>query len=728
MTNFPFYPQLDAMDCGATCLRMVARHFGRSYAIDFLREATHLEKDGVSLMGISDGAEKIGFRTLGVKVTFEKLFSELPLPCIAHWRQNHFVVVYRVTKSHIWVADPAAGKFKITRQEFLDGWASPSDSGQSEGIILLLETTPNFFEQDESVSKIKSFSYLFSYLFQYKKLLFQLVLGLFFASIIQIIFPFLTQSIVDIGIVNQDISFIYLILIAQTTLFLSKLSIEFIRSWILLHIGTRININLVSDFLVKLMKLPIRFFDTKLTGDLIQRIQDNHRVEHFLTSSALFTAFSAFNFLIFGVILFFYNVTIFIIFLISTVAYLLWILFFLSQRRILDYKRFDQMADNQSSMIELINGMSEIKLHNAEKQKRWAWEKIQAKLFKVNIKYLALDQYQRTGASLINESKNILITIVSAKSVTEGKMTLGMMLAVQYIIGQLNAPLEMMVQFILSAQDAKISLERMNEIHSKEDEDENVTNSVINNFNGDIIFEKVSFKYGAEYSKDILRNIQIKIPKGKTTAIVGTSGSGKTTLLKLMMRFYDPISGQIRVGGQLLSQIHSHDWREQCGAVLQDGFLFSESIAQNITIGANKIEPLKLIYASKIANIHQFIESLPLGFNTKIGQDGIGLSQGQKQRLLIARAVYKNPEYLFFDEATNALDAYNEMIIMENLTEFFKQKTVIIVAHRLSTVKNADNIIVLEDGEVMEQGTHSQLVALKGAYYYLIKNQLELGL
>jgi ATP-binding cassette, subfamily B, bacterial len=725
--DFPFYKQLDAMDCGATCLRMVARHFGRHYSLEYLRDLTHIGKDGVALIDISDAAEKIGMNTLAAKVSWERLADGLPLPMIAHWRQQHFVVVYDITSSGVRVADPASGKYKLTKEEFLDGWASDIIEGERSGIILLMETTPEFFDRDgEKVDK-SGFKFLFTYLLRYKKLLRQLIIGLVMTSMLQLVFPFLTQTIVDVGINNKDLGLIKLVLIGQVVLFLSYTSVEFIRGWILLHIGTRVNISLVSDFLIKLMKLPPRYFDTKHTGDLLQRINDNHRVEHFLTGNVLSTLFSLVNFVIFGFVLFFFNVEIFFMYSIFTVVYMTWIFLFLKKRKELDYKRFDQMSENQSNLIQLISGMNEIKLHNAEKQKRWQWERIQAKLYRVSIAYLALEQSQRAGASFLREMKNIIITFIAAKAVTEGTLSIGGMVAIEYIIGQLNGPLDNMVHFIQAAQDAKISLERLNEVHAKDDEDGKAERMNVLPENGDLYLENVSFQYGSVHSPMILRGMNLKIPKGQTVALVGSSGSGKTTILKLLLNFYQPTEGFLKLGDVSLNNIQNRVWREKCGVVMQEGFIFNETIAKNIALGDEHIDKKKLLRAVKVANIQQHIESLPLGYNTKIGDDGVGLSQGQKQRLLIARAVYKDPEYIFFDEATNALDAYNELVIMDNLKEFFKGKTVVIVAHRLSTVRHADNIIVLERGEIIEQGNHEELTRARGAYYNLVKNQLELG-
>lgn len=732
MKKFPHYTQLDAMDCGPTCLRMVAKYYGKNYSLETLRERSYITREGISLLGTSEAAESIGFRTMGVKITFEQLVNEAPLPCIAHWKQEHFVVVYKITKNKngytIYLADPAEGLVKLTEQEFKKAWLSTKEEGEEKGVCLLLETTPDFYAEEGEKQKKASFRFLFKYLRPYKKFLTQLFLGLLAGSLLQLIFPFLTQSIVDYGISNRDIGFVYLVLIAQLMLFAGRTAVEFIRGWILLHISTRINISLISDFLIKLMKLPIRFFDIKMIGDLMQRIGDHTRIQNFLTSTSLSILFSVFNLVIFGAILAFYNLKIFLVFLFGSALYALWIIVFMKKRKELDYKRFTQLSSNQSNVIQLITGMQEIKLNNCEKQKRWEWERIQAALFKVNVKSLSLNQYQQAGSVFINEVKNIFISFIAAAAVINGQMTLGMMLAVQYIIGQLNSPVEQMISFMQSAQDAKISLERLGEIHDKEEE-ENPDDMKLAELpeKKSIGITDLSFQYEGPHSEMVLENLNLAIPENKITAIVGTSGSGKTTLIKLLLGFYDPLKGEIEVGGSQLQNFSQRMWRGKCGVVMQDGFIFSDTIAKNIAVSDEIIDKEKMLDAVKVANIQEFIESLPLGYNTKIGSDGHGLSQGQKQRVLIARAVYKNPEFIFLDEATNALDANNERKIMEKLDEFFKGKTVVIVAHRLSTVKNADQIVVLEKGKIMELGTHDELSRKKGAYYELVKNQLELG-
>jgi ATP-binding cassette, subfamily B, bacterial len=725
---FPFYKQPDEMDCGPTCLRMITGYYGKNIALQDIRELADTTRSGSSILGISNAAEKIGFRTLCVKVSFEKMIEDAPLPCIAHWNQNHFVVVHKIKKNTVFIADPAHGLLKYSKEEFLKSWKSDAH----EGILLLLEPSNEFYEEapdgkESTAIKSKGFAFLFKYLFKYKKLLVQLVISLVAGSLLQLIFPFLTQSIVDIGVQNNDVKFIYLILFAQLMLFIGRTTIEIARSWILMHISSRINISLVSDFFVKLMKLPIAFFDTKMTGDIMQRINDHHRIENFLTSTTLNVLFSFVNLIVFSFVLAYYNLTIFSVFIGGSLLYFVWILFFLKRRADLDYKRFTQNSQNQSKVMELIAGMQEIKLHNAERQKRWQWENIQVRLFKINIKGLALEQTQNAGSNLINELKNIFITFLSAKLVIDGQITLGMMLSISYIIGQLNSPIMQLVGFTSSLQDARLSLERLSEIHNKPNEESYNVESAEVEPNSSIDLSNVSFQYAGTYGAMVLKELNVKIPVNKVTAIVGSSGSGKTTLLKLLLKFYEPLDGEIKIAHQNLNTISPKAWRDKCGVVMQEGYIFSDTIANNIAVGVEDIDKQKLRHAVTVANIKEHIESLPLGYNTKIGMEGVGLSTGQKQRILIARAVYKDPEYLFFDEATSALDANNEKVIMNNLDQFFKGKTVVVIAHRLSTVKNADQIIVLDKGKIVEFGDHVGLTALKGSYYNLVKNQLELG-
>ena len=754
--SFPIYQQLNAMDCGPTCLRMIAKWYGRHFNLEGLRQASGFNKDGVNLLGISEAAEKIGFRTRGVKISLQQLLDDAAKPCILHWGQNHFVVLppQKNTNRSIHIADPARGLLKLDRQEFEQQWLSTMEGGEATGIVLLLEPTPAFFEQESEKQKGLSWGFLFGYVKQQKRFFIQLCIGLLIGSLMQLIFPFLTQSVVDTGINTHNLQFIYLVLIAQFMLSFSRSIVEFIRSRILLHVSIRINISILSDFWIKLMQLPLSYFDTKQTGDILQRIGDHSRIQNFLTGSALNVIFSVFNLIIFSIVLLTYNSQIFFIFLAGSILYFGWIKLFMRYRRKLDYKHFALGSKENTATMQLIYGMQDIKLNGAEHLRRWEWEGLQAALFRLSFKSLSISQYQQAGAFFINEGKNILITFFVAKSVFDGQLTLGAMLAVQYIIGQLNGPIEGLIGFAQQAQDARISLERLNEIHAMEDEEPS-NKQLLQHLpsSSTITINNLSYTYPGAGNEPVLKNINLIIPEGKVTAIVGVSGSGKTTLLKLLLRFYENYKGEMIIGknaphdekisaslfnrssnneesgtGSIrLSHISPKFWRSRCGSVLQDGYIFSDSIAVNIAMGDETPDYPKLIEACRMANILSFIESLPLGFDTKIGAEGNGISMGQKQRIFIARAIYKNPDYIFFDEATNSLDANNEKAILENMTEFFAGRTAVVVAHRLSTVKNADNIVVLHNGTIVEEGTHLQLSQQKGYYYELVKNQLELG-
>lgn len=735
---FTLVRQRDAKDCGPSCLAMIVKHYGGSFNINSIRTDCALNREGVSLLGISKAAEELGFKSVGGRLSFSSLASEALLPCIVHWSQNHFVVVYKVKNQKkgdctIYVADPGKGLVSYTKEEFCEHWVSTKTNGEEKGIVLLLEPTNQFYTQNdtETVLTQSRMAFLWSYLKKYKRFFTQLILGLLLGSLLQLIFPFLTQAVVDTGIGGKDFGFVWLVLMAEMMLLFSRTAIEFIRSKILLHISTRINISLISDFFIKLMKLPMNFFDTKQMGDLLQRIEDHRRVEQFLTSSSLSLLFSFFTFLVFGVVLVFYNLGVFAVFLFGTLLYAGWIVLFLEKRRLLDYKFFEQAGRNRNVTYQLIDGMQEIKLQGCEQRKRWEWEDVQADLFKVNLQALNLQQVQQAGSITINEVKNILITVLAATSVIQGNMTLGMMLAVQYIIGQLNSPVEQLIHFVYSWQDVSISLDRMNEIHTETNE-ENAerTRSSYTEESTDghsLAIKDLSFKYNIYSSKNILSDINLLIPNGKVTAIVGASGSGKTTLIKLLLGFYEPLSGSIQIGSANLSECNLGWWRSQCGAVMQEGYLFSDTIAKNIAISDDNPNIERIRHAARVANIADYVEALPLAYNTMIGQDGQGISQGQRQRILIARVIYKNPMFVFLDEATNALDANNEQAITDNLLDFYKGKTVIVVAHRLSTVRNADQIVVLNEGKIVELGTHEELIGKRGNYYGLIKNQLELG-
>jgi len=742
--SFPIYRQLDAMDCGPTCLRMIAKYHGRAISLDFLREKSQYGKTGVSLLGVAEAAESVGFRAVGAKLTMEQLINDAPLPAIIHWNQGHFVVLYRLSPvpSPIWrggqgvrfyIADPAAGLITLSREDFEKHWVSTTEKDRGKGIALLLEPTPRFKEIDfnsgeEEKPSTLNWSFLFNYLNENKSFIFQLFVGILIGSILQLIFPYLTQSIVDTGINTQNLNFIQIVLAAQLMLLFSQTIVEFIRSRILLYVSTRINLSLLSGFWTKLLRLPMQFFDSKHPGDIIQRVGDHHRIESFLTGTSLNTFFSFINLVLFSIILLNYNTTIFIIFAVGSVLYVLWIQIFLKYRRQLDYKSFDISSRENNATMQMIYGMQEIKLNNAENTYRWAWEGLQSRLFKLNFTRLSLSQYQQIGAFFINQGKNILITFIVASLVIDGKLTLGAMLAIQYIIGQLNSPVEQFIGFTQQAQDAKISLERLNDIHSLEDEEP--LHKQFNHFlpkQSDIHIKNLTFTYPGAGNEPVLRNINVVIPEGKVTAIVGMSGSGKTTLVKLLLRFYDLYKGDIYIGNANFKTISPKFWRSVSGSVMQESFIFNASIQKNITVTEEQVDTERLVQACETANILPFIESLPLGFYTNLGAEGTGISGGQKQRIAIARAVYKNPKFLFFDEATNSLDASNEKVILENLQSFFEGKTVVVVAHRLSTVKNADNILMMDNGEIVEEGTHAGLIALKGKYYELVRNQLELG-
>ena len=717
---------MDEMDCGATCLRIIFKYYGKLVSIHKIRKLCQTTKSGVNLLGISEAAEKLGFRTYGVRLSLEQL-KEVELPCILHWNQNHFVVLYKIRRGKYYISDPASGLLSYNEKEFSKNWFSTKEL--HAGLSLVLSPGPDFYQIDEEEPELKlEWSKIFTYFYKYKKLFVQLILGMVLGTILSLITPFLTQSVVDIGINTKNISFINLILIAQLMLFVGSTAVAFIRSWIMLHISTRVNISILTDLLIKIMKLPMHFFDLKTHGDIIQRMFDQQRIESFLTGSTLNTLFSLVNMVIFGSLLLIYHETIFLVFFAATVLYTLWILAFMKYRRQLDEKRFKIASENQTYMVEMIQSIKDIKLNNAQKQKRWGWEALQAKLFKFKVESLALSQYQSIGSMAINQAKGILITYISAKAVIDGDITLGGMMAIQYIVGMVSNPVESLLGFMQSYQDAKISLERLNEIYETEEE-ENIQKDYFTQLPQDktIEIKNLTFRYFGAGNDPIFTKLNLSFPEGKTTAIVGTSGSGKTTIIKLLLRYYNPEEGEILIGGKKLDQIDFGLWRDSCGSVLQENYVYADTIERNIAVNDEVADKELLNNAINVANMEQLIADEPFGLATKIGTAGKGISQGPRQRLMIARAVYKNPAYLFLDEATNSLDANNEKEIVEKLDQFFNKRTVIVVAHRLSTVKNADNIVVLEKGAVVEQGTHQELTALRGSYYELVKNQLELG-
>lgn len=727
--QFPFLKQLDSMGCGSACIGMICRFYGLKIPYAEINGKLKASSEGVSILGIERVLGYYGFESSAVLVS-EKGLPELTLPTILHWNQNHFVVLYRITKDaeQFYIADPGKGKSRISREEFLSHWASTELENQKAGVAISIIPGNNFIDiSRENKSRRSTGNFLNRYFKGFKNKFFKIALCLLLGCVLQLILPFLTQSIVDVGIHDSDIGFIWLVLLGELMIITGRTLTDFLRKRILLKVSMKININMVRDFFIKLLKLPMSFFDTKLMGDLLQRISDHSRVQTFLSTQCLGILFSLMSFVVFGAVLLIYNGLIFSVFILGSVIYGLWLAFFLKRRKIIDYELFEQQSLNQQKTYQFVTSMQEIKLQNCENRRLEEWENTQTNLFGILLKALQLQQSQETGSVFINEIKNIIITVLAATTVINGQMSLGAMLAIQYIIGQLNSPVNQLMAFIYSLQDVKISLERINEVHCGKDEESD--GHQLKTFGQDkgISLKNVCFRYNPDSLKPTIDSISLEIPEGKTTAIVGASGSGKTTLIKLMLGYYPLDSGNITISGKNINDYNLKWWRKQCGVVMQEGVIFSESIERNIAVGDEDVDKDRLEEAARTACIHNYVESLPLGYNTIIGREGAGLSQGQKQRILIARAVYKKPDFIFLDEATNSLDAQNERCIVENLSEFYRGRTVIVVAHRLSTVKDADNIVVLDKGRIVEQGTHAQLIELKKTYYNLVKNQLELG-
>ncbi|MET3114166.1 ATP-binding cassette subfamily B protein [Pedobacter sp. CG_S7] len=724
--KFPFFKQLDAMDCGPTCLKIISKYYGKNFSLNQLRRYCFINKQGVSFAGLKEASEKLGFKALPVELTFDVLKDKINLPCILHWHKRHFVVIYRINGDRIYVADPAIGKTRYTKAEFLKYWELTSSS--SKGRAILLETTAAFFDQHEFKEPKENLLILLKFVFPYRRNLLTVVITLLIGSLLTLLLPFLTQSIVDRGISTKDLSFLKIIVSAQLALVVGRILMDLIRARILFHLGTRVSIKALSDFLGKLVRLPIPFFGTRSLGDNMQRMQDNQKIELFLTSSLVNMLLSVISILVFGTVLAYYSISVFFVFLLGSMFMLLWTFFHAGERKILDYKTFVHSSESQSQLMETISAIQEIKLTDCAEQKIGQFERLQENTYKIRLASLKLDQRLQTGNQVLNELKNIIIIYLAASKVISGELTLGMMLSISYISGQLNSPILQFSEFIRTAQNAMFSLKRMNEVYAEPEEDAEVEKR--ENFSpslASIKLHKISFQYGDSGSPFIFKDLSLEIPAGKTTAIVGMSGSGKTTLIKLLLKFYHPGKGNVYLGDENFNQIHANQWRKICGVVMQDGHVFADTISNNITIGNKIIDYDRLKYATEMANISSFIDELPFGFETVVGKDGHGMSEGQIQRLLIARLIYRNPQYIFLDEATNSLDANNEKVIIENLQHFFKGKTVLVVAHRLSTVKNADQIVVLNKGVILEKGNHQELIMKKAAYYNLIRNQLELG-
>ena len=724
--QFPWEYQMDAKDCGPACIKMIAKYYGKYYSLQYLRDLCGITREGVSFLDISYAAEKIGLRTVAVKATMENLTNRIPLPCIIHWDQQHFIVVYKTKKGKIYVSDPAKGLLSYPEEDFKNRWYK---EGEEFGMLMVLEPMANFkqIEAHERIERFKSFENLLNYFTPYKKAFGILFAIMLIATGLQAVLPFISKSVIDIGIYTQDISFIYMMLIGNIVLLLSITLSNVLRDWVLLHVSTRVNISLISDYLIKLMKLPVTFFENKLVGDILQRAGDHERIRSFVMNNSLGMFFSIITFVVFSIILLIYNPMIFFIFIAGSGIYVAWIFTFLSIRKKLDWEYFELNAKNQSYWVETIENVQEIKINNYEDLKRWKWEAIQARIYRLNLKVLKINNAQSLGAQFINSMMNIAVTFYCAIAVINGDITFGVMISTQFIIGMLNGPVAQLVSFIQSAQYAKISFMRINEIHQLKDEDDSspvVSNSLSLPVDKSLYLKNVSFQYSRN-APLVLKNITLQIPKGKVTAIVGDSGCGKSTLLKLLLRLYMPSYGEICMGDMNVNNISLRDWRAKCGCVMQDGKLFNDTIQNNIVLDDANIDYGALQKAVEVANISHEIEAMPQGYQTMIGEMGRGLSGGQRQRVLIARALYKDPDYLFLDEATNALDTINEQKIVRALNNVFKNRTVIVVAHRLSTIRRADQIIVLKAGVIIEIGNHQSLMANKQYYYNLIQSQYE---
>ena len=724
--RFPVEYQMDSQDCGPASLKIIAKHFGKFYSLQFMRDRCGITKEGVSLLDLSTGAESIGLRTLAIKCTTNDVVNSIPFPAILFWKNSHFVVVYHSDKKHIWVSDPAKGRIKYSHEEFKQGWYQ---KGEKRGVLLAVEPTAEFKDSKaEREQKKNSFSSILKYFFPYKHNFGLIFIIMLVVTALQGMLPFISKAVIDVGIKTSDVKFIHMVLIGNISILLSIMIFNVLRDWILLHITARVNIALISDYLIKLMKLPVTFFENKLMGDILQRAQDHERIRSFIMNNSLALIFSTFTFVIFAIILLIYNAVIFYIFLAGSILYVCWVLLFLSIRKKLDWEYFELLSRNQSYWVETVSAIQDIKVYNYEKYRRWKWEEIQARLYHVNKRVLAITNAQNLGAQFIESIKNMGIVFFCAMAVIKGDITFGVMISTQFIIGMLNGPLVQFINFVVGAQYAKISFLRINEIRQLEDEEEllSIGNTSILPEKKTISLENVHFQY-TQNSPLVLRNIYLQIPEDKITAIVGGSGSGKSTLLKLLVRLYKPSYGEIKMDTMNVNAINLRQWRNLCGVVMQDGKMFSDTILNNIVLDADRIDYDWLREVCRIAQIEDEINAMPKGFETIVGETGRGLSGGQKQRLLIARALYKNPKFLFLDEATNALDSINERKIVDALNNAFQQRTVVVIAHRLSTIRNADQIVVLDKGFIVEAGNHKTLMEKKGHYFELVSSQMQIS-
>lgn len=724
LKGFPTEYQMDSQDCGPASLKMIAKYYGRYYSLQFLRDKCGITKEGVSLLDLSTGAESIGLHTLAVKSNINDLVLKVPFPVIVFWNQNHFVVVYNASRKHIWVSDPMKGHVKYTHEKFREGWYLDEEE---YGVLLAVEPTADFkTSKEERAMQKDSFFGILRYFLPYKKNFGLIFFIMMMVTLLQGILPFISKAVIDVGIVTSDVKFINMILVGNICILVSVMVFNVMRDWILMHITARVNIALISDYLIKLMKLPVTFFENKLLGDILQRAADHERIRSFIMNNSLSLIFSTFTFFLFSIILLFYNHVIFFIFLCGSILYVCWVLLFLKVRKKLDWQYFELISKNQSYWVETVSAIQDIKIYNYERSRRWKWEEIQARLYHVNKHVLAVTNMQNLGAQFIDSIKNMAIVFFCATAVIKGEITYGIMISTQFITGMLNGPLIQFINFVVSAQYAKISFLRMNEIRQLDDEEEllSVGSTTILPEHKDISLENVMFQYTVN-APFVLKNIYLTIPENKVTAIVGGSGSGKSTLLKLLVRLYKPSFGEIKMDKMNVMAINLRQWRKMCGVVMQDGKLFSDTIVNNIVLDDENVDRESLLECCKTAQILDEINGMPQGFDTRIGEQGRRLSGGQKQRLLIARALYSNPKILFLDEATNSLDTINEKKIVNALNSAFQNRTVVVIAHRLSTIRNADQIVVMEDGRIVEIGNHETLIERKGLYYKLIESQTD---